>query len=67
MNIEQKLAAISDEEIKTYLRDHEAEVESSLALQSIDLKNFDLNAMEVEVLNQALNSISDDEILNYNL
>ncbi|GBL35264.1 hypothetical protein EMGBS15_08590 [Filimonas sp.] len=64
---EAKLAGISDEEINHYLIQHQAEIESNLALESIDASDLDVQKLETEILDHTLNSISDEDLLNYTL
>jgi hypothetical protein len=63
--IQNKLSTISDQEINQYILDHQTEIESSLALETIDETKIDLQKLEIEMLDHSLNNISDEELLNY--
>lgn len=65
--IENELAKVSDNEISQYIVSHQSEMDASLALETIDETKLDLKQFETEVLEDALNQITDEEILNYAL
>lgn len=67
VNAEAQLAGLTDTEISAYLSDHEAEVANSLALENMDDSHLDLNSVEADVLDHALDAVNDDELLNYPL
>ncbi len=64
---EAKLAVISDEEINQYVMVHQDEIERTLAVESIDASGLDVQKLEAEIFDHALNSISDEDLLNYTL
>lgn len=66
-NLESQLSAVSDAEIQQYLIEHQNEVESNLAIESVDENTIDLNTLESDVIDHTFNSISDEELLKYAL
>lgn len=66
-NLETQLSTVSDDEIQQYLLLHQNEVDANLAIESVDENNFDLNKLESEVLENTMNSISDEELSKYAL
>lgn len=64
---EARLEYVSDTEISDYVLEHEAELANSLALENADDTHIDLNSVETDVLNHALDAVNDEELLNYPL
>jgi len=66
-SFESQLAIVSDAEVDQYLLLHQAAIESSLVLVNIDESSIDLQKLEVEMLDNTFNNLSDEELLNYTL
>jgi hypothetical protein len=66
-SLETQLAIVSDAEVDQYLLLHQAAIESSLVLVNIDESGIDLQKLEVEMLDNTFNNLSDEELLNYTL
>ena len=66
-SFESQLAIVSDAEVDQYLLLHQAAIESSLVLVNIDESGIDLQKLEVEMLDNTFNNLSDEELLNYTL
>jgi hypothetical protein len=66
-SFESQLAIVSDAEVDQYLLLHQAAIESSLVLVNIDESSIDLQKLEVEMLDDTFNNLSDEELLNYTL
>lgn len=64
-SVEQQLAAISSTEIENYIQAHQLEFDTDLVLEGIDESRVDVQTLESEIIENQLNTISEEELSSY--
>jgi hypothetical protein len=64
-SVEQQLAAISSAEIENYIQAHQMEFDTDLVLEGIDESRVDVQTLESEIIENQLNTISEEELSSY--
>jgi hypothetical protein len=64
-SVEQQLATISSVEIENYIQAHQMEFDTDLVLEGIDESRVDVQTLESEIIENQLNTISEEELSSY--
>lgn len=65
VSVEQQVAALSPAEIESYIQQHQLEFDTDLSVDILDDNQVDLRQLESDILDQNLNSLSEEELSSY--
>lgn len=66
-SLEKQLSTIPDYDIEYYAQSHSGELEQSLNLLPLDESMIDVNGLQIEILENSFNQLSDEDLSAYNL